>query len=87
MESKKTIAKIAGMYLAIGFVSIGLWKGVMEFYRMPIANPSTVHKLCIKHFLDLEEAKSIKDKELEIKAVNDYWNCHYENIGNPDLND
>ena len=80
MEQNKKLALILLQYLAITACSIGVVKGI-GFGNWFNLDPVKVHKKCLRHFVDLEEARRTKDVEMEIESAKAYWECHYENLG------
>ncbi len=80
MNNLPIFTKIILQHLAICGTSIIIFRS-LNLGSIFNLDPVSTHKKCIKHFIDLEEARYLQNKDQELIAVNNYWDCHYENLG------
>jgi len=80
MNNLPIFTKLVLQYLAISGTTIIVFRS-LELGIIFNLDPVSTHKKCIKHFIDLEEARYLKNQDQELSAVNNYWDCHYENLG------
>lgn len=80
MKAFPIFTKVLLQYLAVTGTSIIIFRS-LNLGSIFDLDPVSTHKKCIKHFIDLEEARYLKNYDQELIAVNNYWDCHYENLG------
>lgn len=79
MEEKLWLVRVFFQYLAVSGIGVLGWKAA-DFNSESEINPLSTHSKCISLYLELENARKLKDKEREVNVVNDYWDCHYKYI-------